>query len=27
MTTRWKEADRFHVHCENGELKIDVTDS
>ena len=27
MTTRWKEADRFYVHCENGELKIDATHS
>ena len=25
MTTRWKEAERFHVYCENGELKIDAT--
>jgi ATP-dependent Clp protease ATP-binding subunit ClpC len=27
MTTRWKEAERFHVYCENGELKIDATHS
>jgi ATP-dependent Clp protease ATP-binding subunit ClpA len=25
MTTRWKEAERFYVHCEGGELKIDAT--
>ena len=25
MTTRWKEAERFEVYCEDGELKIDAS--
>jgi ATP-dependent Clp protease ATP-binding subunit ClpA len=25
MTTRWKEAERFEVYCENGELKINAS--